>query len=92
MNLFKFIGPQNLTVAWKEQYEELVFGIQLQTDVDRVVLESQEQVFPALKSILQLLLLHPAGDRSKMRGNGCPHGKNPGLRLENTLTLASCAT
>ena len=41
MNLFKFIGPKNLTVAWKEQYEGRMFRMPLQADVDRVVLDAQ---------------------------------------------------
>ena len=44
MNLFKFIGARNLTVAWKEQYEGVIFPMPIQADVDRVILDAQEQV------------------------------------------------
>ena len=61
MNLFKFIGPKNLTDAWKEQYEGRMFGMPLQADVDRVVLDAQEQVLSGSTIHIPVALALPRG-------------------------------
>ena len=61
MNLFKFIGARNLTVAWKEQYVGVIFPMQIQADVDRVILDAQEQVLSGSPINIPVAIAPPRG-------------------------------
>lgn len=92
MNLFKFIGPKNLSVAWKEQYEGVIFWMPLQADVDIVVLDAQKQVLSGSPTNLSVALAPPRGRPVQNTGNGCAYGMNPGLRLGNAPKAVLCTT
>lgn len=68
---FNFFRARILTVAWEEQYEGVVFPMHIQADVDRVLLDAQEQVLPGSSINISVAILR----------NGCVHGRRQGQKL-----------
>lgn len=67
MNTITFVGPKNLTVAWKDQYEWLLFRMALKADADGVVIESQQLVLSGSSINISVAPAPPRGDQPEMQ-------------------------